>query len=46
VAAIPINVPADADEATLEAHRQLLEERLNAATQRAYDLVDRPRGGD
>jgi lysophospholipid acyltransferase (LPLAT)-like uncharacterized protein len=46
VAATPINVPADADDATLEAHRQLLEERLNAATQRAYDLVDRQRGGD
>jgi hypothetical protein len=30
----------------LETHRQLLEERLNAATQRAYDLVDRPGGGD
>jgi len=46
IAAPPINVPADADDATLEAHRQLLQERLNAATQRAYDLVDRRRGGD
>jgi lysophospholipid acyltransferase (LPLAT)-like uncharacterized protein len=46
VAAPPINVPADADEAALEAHRQLLEERLNAATKRAYDLADRWRGGN
>ena len=28
----------------LEAARQLLEDRLNAATQRAYELVDRPGG--
>ena len=46
VAAPPINVPDDADEAVLEAHRQLLEERLNAATKRAYDLADRWRGGN
>jgi lysophospholipid acyltransferase (LPLAT)-like uncharacterized protein len=42
VAAEPIYVPADADDAALEAARRLLEERLNAATIRAYDLVDRP----
>jgi lysophospholipid acyltransferase (LPLAT)-like uncharacterized protein len=42
VAAEPLSVAPDADEAALEAARRLLEERLNAATQRAYDLVDRP----
>jgi lysophospholipid acyltransferase (LPLAT)-like uncharacterized protein len=45
VAAEPISVPSDADDAGLESARRLLEERLNAATARAYDLVDRPRGG-
>jgi len=45
VAAEPISVPADADDAALEAARLLLEARLNAATQRAYDIVDRPRRG-
>jgi lysophospholipid acyltransferase (LPLAT)-like uncharacterized protein len=45
VAAEPISVPADADEAGLEAARRLLEDRLNAATQRAYELVDQPRRG-
>jgi lysophospholipid acyltransferase (LPLAT)-like uncharacterized protein len=35
-----VRVPADADEAALEAARQLLEDRLNAATQRAYEIVD------
>jgi len=43
VAAEPIKVAADADEAGLEAARRLLEERLNAATRRAYALVDRSR---
>src|SRR5271170_2528725 len=42
VAAEPLRVAADADEAALEAARRLLEERLNAATERAYALVDRP----
>jgi lysophospholipid acyltransferase (LPLAT)-like uncharacterized protein len=46
VAAEPVSVPPDADDAALEACRQLLEERLNAATRRAYELVDRPREGD
>ncbi len=46
VAAEPVNVAADADETALEAARRLLEERLNAATQRAYDLVDKPQRGD
>jgi hypothetical protein len=38
-------VPADADDAGLEAARRLLEDRLNAATRRAYELVDQPRRG-
>jgi hypothetical protein len=42
VAAEPLSVSPDADEAELEAARRLLEERLNAATRRAYELVDRP----
>ena len=37
-------VARDADDRALEAARQLLEDRLNAATQRAYELVDRPGG--
>ena len=45
VAAEPLSVPSDADEAALEAARRLLEERLNAATRRAYDIVDRTVGG-
>jgi lysophospholipid acyltransferase (LPLAT)-like uncharacterized protein len=45
VAAEPLSVPSDADEAALEAARRLLEERLNAATRRAYDIVDRTGGG-
>lgn len=42
VAAEPISVPTDADEEALESARQLLEDRLNAATRRAYELVDNP----
>jgi len=38
----PIRVAPDADNAALDAARRLLEERLNAATQRAYELVDKP----
>jgi len=45
VAAEPISVAADADEAALETARRLLEERLDAATRRAYELVDKPRRG-
>jgi len=37
----PVRVPPDADDAALEAARRLLEERLNAATRRAYEIVDR-----
>ena len=40
VAAEPIRVPADAGDSGLEAARLLLEDRLNAATRRAYELVD------
>jgi lysophospholipid acyltransferase (LPLAT)-like uncharacterized protein len=36
-----ITVPADADNAALEAARQLLERELNRLTRRAYDIVDR-----
>jgi lysophospholipid acyltransferase (LPLAT)-like uncharacterized protein len=45
VAAEPLTVPHDADDTALEAARRLLEERLNAATRRAYEMVDQPRGG-
>jgi hypothetical protein len=44
VTAEPVHVAADADADALEACRRLLEQRLNGATQRAYELVDRPRG--
>jgi hypothetical protein len=46
VAAEPVRVSADADAVGLETARQLLEERLNEATRRAYGLVDAPRGGN
>jgi lysophospholipid acyltransferase (LPLAT)-like uncharacterized protein len=46
VAAEPLSVPADADDNALEAARRLLEDRLNVATRRAYELVDKPRRGD
>jgi lysophospholipid acyltransferase (LPLAT)-like uncharacterized protein len=36
-----VRVAADADETALEAARRLLEDRLNAATARAYAIVDR-----
>ena len=42
VATEPLRVAPDADDATLEAARSELELRLNTATQRAYDAVDRP----
>jgi lysophospholipid acyltransferase (LPLAT)-like uncharacterized protein len=38
----PVSVAPDADDAAREAARRLLEERLNAATRRAYEMVDRP----
>jgi lysophospholipid acyltransferase (LPLAT)-like uncharacterized protein len=45
VAAEPLSVPRDADEAALEGARRLLEQRLDDATRRAYALVDKPRRG-
>ncbi len=36
----PVLVPADADDAAMEAHRRQVESELNAATARAYALAD------
>ena len=41
----PVRVTADAGAEELEACRSLLEDRLSAATQRAYEIVDRPHRG-
>jgi hypothetical protein len=41
-----INVPADADAATMEQLRQKLENILNQATRRAYAMVGRPEEAD
>jgi len=41
VASDPLRVPDDLDEAGVEHHRQAVERALNAATDRAYALVDR-----
>lgn len=41
----PVRVPADATDATLEQYRRQVEDNLNAATARAYAIVDR-KGGD
>jgi lysophospholipid acyltransferase (LPLAT)-like uncharacterized protein len=38
----PFYVPADADAATLEANRQLIERELNSITARAYEMVGGP----
>jgi lysophospholipid acyltransferase (LPLAT)-like uncharacterized protein len=43
VAADPIDVPRDADDALLEAKRLEVESALDAATARAYQMVGRPR---
>jgi len=40
VAGEPVRVPADADNGALEEYRRQVEDRLNAATARAYALVD------
>lgn len=40
VAGAPIHVPSDADAQTLELARRALEDALNAATARAYELAD------
>jgi hypothetical protein len=45
VAGLPIYVPADADDATLELARRAVEDAMNAATSRAYELADGT-GGD
>jgi hypothetical protein len=45
IATLPLRVPADADETALEDARRTLQDRLNAATSRAYELVDPPHGG-
>jgi len=37
----PVQVPADADNGALEQYRRQVEDNLNAATARAYALVDR-----
>ena len=37
----PVRVPADADNGALEQFRRQVEDNLNAATARAYALVDR-----
>jgi lysophospholipid acyltransferase (LPLAT)-like uncharacterized protein len=42
----PVRVTADAGAEELEACRSLLEDRLSAATQRAYEIVDRSHRGD
>jgi len=41
IAGEPVRVPADADEATLEAARRAVEISLAAATKRAYAIADR-----
>jgi lysophospholipid acyltransferase (LPLAT)-like uncharacterized protein len=41
----PVLVPADADDAVMEACRRQLEDNLNGATERAYAIADR-KGGD
>jgi lysophospholipid acyltransferase (LPLAT)-like uncharacterized protein len=41
VVAEPVRVPADADEALLEACRATVERRLEEVTARAYEIVDR-----
>ena len=40
VAGAPIYVPQDADDETLELARRAVEDALNAATRRAYDIAD------
>jgi len=45
VAGEPIRVPADADDAALEAARRAVEVSLETATERAYAIADRQHGG-
>jgi lysophospholipid acyltransferase (LPLAT)-like uncharacterized protein len=42
VAGQPIRVPSDADEAALEFYRRQVESGLNAATAKAYAMIDEP----
>jgi lysophospholipid acyltransferase (LPLAT)-like uncharacterized protein len=44
VAGAPIHVPPDADADTLELARRAVQEALDAATARAYELSERPAG--
>ena len=45
VVAVPVViVPPDADEAVMEAKRRELEDAMNAATERAYQIVGRRTG--
>jgi hypothetical protein len=46
VASSPIYVPLDADEDTLELARRAVEDALNAATARAYEITDGTAAGD
>jgi lysophospholipid acyltransferase (LPLAT)-like uncharacterized protein len=45
VAGVPIHVASDADAAALELARLAVEEGLNAATERAYAMVDQRSAG-
>jgi lysophospholipid acyltransferase (LPLAT)-like uncharacterized protein len=45
VAGAPIHVPRNADGFTLELARRAVEEALNAATERAYEITDGTAGG-
>jgi lysophospholipid acyltransferase (LPLAT)-like uncharacterized protein len=44
IAGQPVRVPAEADDAALETGRRAVEESLNAATARAYEIADRGHG--
>jgi lysophospholipid acyltransferase (LPLAT)-like uncharacterized protein len=46
IAGSPIYVPRDADDETLELARSAVEDALNAATSRAYEVVDPGGGGE
>jgi lysophospholipid acyltransferase (LPLAT)-like uncharacterized protein len=46
VAGAPIYVPVDADDATLELARRAVEDALNGATTRAYEIVDGTAAGE
>jgi lysophospholipid acyltransferase (LPLAT)-like uncharacterized protein len=46
IAGSPIYVPREADDETLELARRAVEDSLNAATSRAYELVGGERGDE